>query len=46
MAWFVFDGYALLRFCGALAVLLLVYYVLFDRKAKYLHCRYCLLSVI
>lgn len=46
MAWFAFDGYALLRFCGALAVLLLVYYVLFDRKAKYLHCRYYLLSVI
>lgn len=47
MVWFSLDWYALLRFCGALAVLLLSYYMLFDRKAPYKHCRiYLLTSVV
>lgn len=46
MAWFALDGYALLRFCGALAILLLFYYLLFDRKARFVHCRYYLLSIV
>lgn len=46
MVWFSLDGYALLRFCGALAILLFLYYLLFDQKAHYRHCRiYLLISV-
>lgn len=40
------DVYSLLRFCGALAVLLAVYYLLFDRKARFVYCRYFLLSAV
>ena len=46
MAWLEFDAYSLLRFCGALAVLMAVYYLLFDRKARFRHCRYFLLSAV
>lgn len=46
MASIVFDGYTLLRFCGALAILWIVYYLLFDRKARFKHCRYFLLSAV
>lgn len=46
MAWFELDLYSLLRFCGALAVLMAVYYLLFDRKARFKHCRYFLLSAV
>lgn len=46
MAWCEFDFYSLLRFCGALAVLIVVYYLLFDRKARFRHCRYFLLSAV
>lgn len=46
MVWIALDGYSLLRFCGALAMLLVLYYVLFDRKAQFAHCRYFLLSIV
>ena len=46
MAWFEFDACSLLRFCGALAVFMAVYYLLFDRKARFRHCRYFLLSAV
>ncbi len=46
MAWLEFDAYSLLRFCGALAVLMAVYYLLFDRKARFRDCRYFLLSAV
>lgn len=46
MDWVAFDIYSLLRFCGALAILLAVYYLLFDRKARFVHCRYYLLSIV
>ena len=46
MAWFEFDVYSLLRFCGALAAFMAVYYLLFDRKARFMHCRCFLLSAV
>lgn len=46
MASIVFDGYTLLRFCGALATLWIIYYLLFDGKARFRHCRYFLLSAV
>lgn len=46
MAWLEFDVYALFRFCGALAALMAVYYLLFDRKARFKPCRYFLLSAV
>lgn len=46
MEWFSLDWYAFLRFCGALAILLLVYYLLFDQKARYRHCRIYLLASV
>lgn len=46
MMWFEFDVYSLFRFYGALAVLMVVYYWLFDRKARFKPCRYFLLTIV
>lgn len=47
MVEFTLDIYSLLRFCGISALLLGMYYALYDRKACFLHCRcYLLLMVL
>ncbi|MDE6452127.1 MAG: M56 family metallopeptidase [Odoribacter sp.] len=46
MVEFTLDIYSLLRFCGLSALLLGVYYALYDRKACFLHCRCYLLFMI
>lgn len=45
MEWMDISGYAILRFWGILAISLLFYYLLFDRKASYSHCRIYLLCI-
>lgn len=46
MIEFALDIHSLLRFCGFSAFLLGIYYVLYDRKASFVHCRCFLLLLV